>query len=459
MGNTPIYMHQRAHTPRTRFRLGVALLAVILLSALALAGTPAAHAQGLAHKLPENVSLDLRLRYEFEEKGNFPNAGSAGTVMTRAGYLYKHSDTTQAFAELEGVFAAITDYNDTTSLSGWFEYPAIQDPDGYGLNQAYVSFVAPMEIHFVAGRQRLSFANERHIGPDLWRQNDRTFDSAMVSGQFLESTDLDTIFSDIRIKYAYVFGVNQPDFEHRDIEAQLFDLEFAMWSSKKTRVGFYSYLIDDNDFNRFMAHDLTSATFGWRYQREYRPINGHAMLFMEAAMQDNYQAKPEYNNDPRFLDKGTEYYLMAGEYRLGTFKVSGGYEVFTSTSRVFTPSGTTLYYAFQTPWASNNNFNGWRDGIEIGGTNTDFTIPMMGLNHLFVTVEGNLWGTDWLFAYHRSRPENTQFGHSYGPEFNVGLKREITRESTLGLRFIAYDDDFAPFNDVRRAIVYYEASF
>lgn len=462
MGNTPIditYRHSRIR------QVAGPVLATLLLFTAALCAAPGARAQSdeswVSGKIPDSVDGTLRLRYEYEDAGAYRKDANALTLMGRAGYHFRHNKETNAYVELEGVAVGLDDYNDTTDRVGryaWMEYPAIQDPEGYDVNQAYVSAVLPFSVHFKGGRQRIEYANGRHIGSESWRQNDRTFDAVSLSAGFLEGSDLDTIVSDLQFRYAYVFGVNQPDFEHRDVEAHLFDMDFAMWPSQKTRVGFYAYFIDDNEQ---LPRDLTSATLGWRYSRNYRPIDGRIKVNMEAATQGNYQEKSSYLSYPGYYDKGTRYYAISGEYWLGALGVTAGYEVFTQATRP-NPAlpGQTLRYAFQTPWGSNNEFNGWRDPIgPPWHSDSDYMTPQFGLRDLYAKITGNLWGTTWLLAYHRASAEDTSRGNKYGPEFNVGLRRELTRNSLVGMRFIAYDSDHLSYSDVLRATVYYETHF
>ena len=79
-----------------------------------------------------------------------------------------------ALLEGEGIASAGDRYN--SGANGVTTRPAITDPEGAELNQAYLAWKGG-HAGATLGRQRLLFDNQRWIGNSGWRQNEQTFDA------------------------------------------------------------------------------------------------------------------------------------------------------------------------------------------------------------------------------------------------------------------------------------------
>ena len=82
--------------------------------------------------------------------------------------------------EGEGIASAGDSYN--SGANGRTTRPAITDPEGAELNQAWIGWKDP-HVAATLGRQRLLFDNQRWIGNSGWRQNEQTFDALAVDWQ------------------------------------------------------------------------------------------------------------------------------------------------------------------------------------------------------------------------------------------------------------------------------------
>ncbi|MDH4229243.1 MAG: alginate export family protein [Nitrospirota bacterium] len=467
-GETPVMQQTRPGTARYHTGHGVsALLCAGLLScllgapgsSLAAASTPAEGADVAGPG--SGPSLDLRYRYEFLQDALYLKDAHASTLRARLGYRSKPVVGTRATIEIEGVGVAGADqYRNTVDPNPG--YPFIPDPPDYAVNQAYLAFTTPVGISMNIGRQRLAFDNERHIGPDMWRQKERTFDSLRVESRLLEEVNFETLVSDIHFTYAYVMKVGQNDFEERSLEAHLMNLSFAMWPSQRTHISFYGYFVDDNEPHNI--HDLTSSTIGWYYERLYRPEMGKVKIILEYAKQDTYQGRNGYLADPGFLNKDTYHTNAAVNIRWPKgLSAEAGYQVFTSQSRIYMDSLgniSTLWYGFQTPLGSNHAFNGWSDLIVPGLVDWQYTTPKYGLKDLSLGLSGPLWGLGWQATYHSFQQfDGSPFGNDYGTEVDALLSRDLTKTSRMGIMLAQYSAANLATSDVTRAALYFEISY
>ena len=121
-----------------------------------------------------SVEWNGRLRHEAVVDGAFALDARATTLRLRAGLRFGRDDGFSALLEGEGI-ASAGDAHDSGANRGAGR-PGVLDPEGAGLNQAWVAWKSPA-LAATAGRQRLLFANQRWIGNSGWRQDEQTFDA------------------------------------------------------------------------------------------------------------------------------------------------------------------------------------------------------------------------------------------------------------------------------------------
>jgi hypothetical protein len=123
---------------------------------------------------PLTFEWNLRLRQEKVDDDAFAREAEATTLRLRAGLRLRLDNGFGALLEGEGIAALNYHYN--SGANGNTDRPAVTDPRGAELNQAWVGWKGA-QLGVAGGRQRLNFDNQRWIGASGWRQNEQTFDA------------------------------------------------------------------------------------------------------------------------------------------------------------------------------------------------------------------------------------------------------------------------------------------
>lgn len=130
--------------------------------------------------LAEGQGFEIEARYRMESvrDDSLPDDALASTLRVRLGYLSPERRGWQGFLELEDVRKlGGGSYNSTANgVSG---SPVVADPEDTELNQAWVRWQSDNRS-VQLGRQRINIANQRFIGAVGFRQNEQTFDAAML---------------------------------------------------------------------------------------------------------------------------------------------------------------------------------------------------------------------------------------------------------------------------------------
>ncbi|MGB3380281.1 MAG: alginate export family protein, partial [Rhodanobacter sp.] len=137
-----------------------------------------------AANAPLQLEWDARLRHEQVDDDAFSRDAAATTLRLRLGLRASFGEGWSALLEGAGVAAANEHYN--SGANGRTQYPAITDPRGSELDQAWLAWQGDV-FGATLGRQRLLLDNQRWVGNSGWRQHEQTFDALALQWQPLDS--------------------------------------------------------------------------------------------------------------------------------------------------------------------------------------------------------------------------------------------------------------------------------
>ena len=359
--------------------------------------------------------LDLRYRYENIDSGSTPHGAEAHTLRTRLGYRTGEWNGWSALVEIDDVARLGGRYNDTRN--GRTDHAVVADPDGAGVNQALLRYGAD-HGEVTLGRQRINLDNQRFIGGSGWRQNEQTYDGAMLrftpTGKltlgYAWIAQVNTVFGPDDGPYAT--AANRAD---SGGDSHLLHLRYALapWLAATA----YQYRLDLEDLAvsaTAPAGSLSGNTTGLR-------VDGALDRFdyvLEYARQD------ERGRTPWTLDG--RYHLVELGYRLGPVQFKAGQEVLGGADG---PGNR----AFQAPLATKHQFQGWADMFG--------TTPADGIDDRYLGAVAALAGGTLQAWYHDFRAERG--GASYGTELDLSYAHAVPGVDGLGglLKYAHYDSD------------------
>ena len=355
------------------------------------------------------VSVYVRARYESVEQVNGLKDADAFTVRTTLGYKTGAFHGFSAFAEIEDVTELGSDnYNSLTN--GETAYSVVADPDGTEVNQAYLQYNG-FATEFRFGRQEITYRKapfHRFIGTVVWRQNHQSFDAFSVSNSSFENTtinyayidEIHTIFGDDRNVGTFI---KDGDI---DLDGHLINIQYTGLSIGKLEG--YGYFLDYND-----QEAISSKTLGLRLSGAQAINEDWKVIYTaEIANQNDYK-------DGTMDDQN--YYLaeLGAKYKGWLAKIS--YELQEG-------NGTD---SFKTPLGTNHAFQGWADQF--------LSTPAEGLEDLYFTVVGNVFGAKLVVVYHDFETDKGSL--NAGDEFDVLLQKTFKTHYTLGVKYSDYDAD------------------
>jgi hypothetical protein len=364
-----------------------------------------ANAQSVADALKSGkVSGDFRYRLENVDQVGFARNALASTLRSRLGYETGAFEGFKALLEFEDV-RPIGDDRYNSGINGKVALPSVGDPKGTELNRAQMSYSSE-PFSAVVGRQRISFDNNRFVGPGAFRQNDQTFDAARVN---LTPT------KEAGLTYVYVWRVNRTLGDKNPLgrfrgDSHLINGAYTFPVGKLTA---YAYLLDTKPVNA-----TSSDTLGLRFAGTRKVTDSvNAQYTLEFADQSDAKANP--------IDYSLNYYLVEGGVGLGAASARMGYEVLEGNGRI----------GFATPIATLHSFQGFADvftatpstGIQDVYGVADYTFKFeRGLKSLKLAA--------WYHDYSRD------FGAgSLGDEINLVATATITDNLAAELKFADYD--------------------
>lgn len=382
----------------------VALLALPAVAAPAFAGDAAPQAR------PLQIEWNARLRHENVDDDAFAQSANATTLRLRAGLRMRFGDHFNALVEGEGVASAGDAYN--SGANGEATRPAIIDPDGVELNQAWIGW-KDARVAATLGRQRLLFDNQRWIGNSGWRQNEQTFDALAVDWQ---------IAAPLTLRYAWLDRVHRvngddaldPLARERNLSTHLVNLA---WKHGAQQLVGYAYLHDDAD-----VASASTATHGARWTGT-RLHDGNGLGWtVEAAHQREYAGNP--------LSFSHSYWWFEPTFASRDVTYRAGWEHL----------GGNGVHALQTPLATLHAFNGWADKFGV--------TPPGGLEDRYIGAGGKFGRGahagkyTWAVTWHDYRADRaTAASGRYGTEWDVSFGFPVHGPINGLVKFADYRSD------------------
>lgn len=388
------------------------LLSVACLLATAMVA-PSAWADGAGGSLqttPANAPLqmewDARLRHEQVDDDAFSRNANADTLRLRLGLRANFGDGWSGLLEGAGVASAGEHYN--SGANGRTQYPAITDPHGGELNQAWVSWQGDAS-GVTLGRQRLQLDNQRWVGSSSWRQLEQTYDALGLQWRPLTALTLRYDWLDRVHRVAGDDALN-PLARERRLNTHLLN---AAWTQGAQQWVGYAYLHEDRD-----VANASSATYGLRWTGNAVHDGNGPGWTLEAARQTDYANNP--------LHFAHSYWLLEPAWTLQAITAKLGWEHL----------GGNGQHALQTPLATLHAFNGWDDQFNV--------TPAGGLEDRYVGVSGNLGRSGpvsklgWVVSYHDYHADR---GGRYGSEWNASLSFPLATGLSGMLKVADYHAD------------------
>lgn len=369
------------------------------------------------------AKLNLRPRYEnvlAETAAGVESRSEAATLKTRLTY------STGSFYDISAVleFDDVTSLKDVDYLDGvnGKDGPAIVDPEGTEVNEAYLAYKGLSDTTFKWGRQRILLDNQRFVGGVGWRQNEQTYDSFSIAN---------TSIPGLTAFYANISNVNRifgegatPDkvpaarLGDHTHETNLLNVGYEFKGIGKLTA--YYYDIDNLD-----APSLSNETTGVRFAGATDLDAIKLDYELEFATQDETGDNPvEYSAD---------YSLISIMGTVSGFSLGIAQEVLGADD----DAGV----GFTTSLATAHKFQGWADVF--------LATPGTGIEDMYVTFKAGLpMGMSFMAVYHDfESSEDVAAGTSsdFGSEIDAVLSKKFSNGATLMLKyadFSAGDDYF-----------------
>ena len=392
----------------TRSRCRATLAAMFVLPAFAM---PAFAADTAAQPQPLQFEWNARLRHENVDDDAFAQTAEATTLRLRAGLRMHFGGNFNALVEGEGIASTGDGYN--SGANGRTTRPAITDPEGAELNQAWIGW-KDARVAATLGRQRLLFDNQRWIGNSGWRQNEQTFDALAVDWQLAAPLTLRLAWLD-RVHRVNGDDALDPLARERNLSSQLVNLG---WKHGAQQLVGYAYLHDDAD-----VASASTATYGARWTgARLRDGDGFGWT-VEAAHQRDYADNP--------LSFSHAYWLLEPTFASRGVTYRAGWEHL----------GGNGAHALQTPLATLHAFNGWADKFGV--------TPPGGLEDRYVGAGGK-FGRDahagkytWAVTWHDYRADHdiANISSRYGTEWDASLGFPVHGPLNGLVKFADYRSD------------------
>src|SRR6185312_6812725 len=154
-----------------------------------------------------------------------------------------------AFVEGAGVASAGDRYN--SGANGRTRYPAITDPRGGELNQAWLRWQGTT-FGATLGRQRLQLDNQRWLGNSGWRQFEQTYDA--IALQWQPANDWTVHYDWLgRVHRVACPDATSPLARERKLDTSLFNVGYV--HGAQSWVG-YAYFHEDRDLRLALVRQL-----------------------------------------------------------------------------------------------------------------------------------------------------------------------------------------------------------
>ena len=346
----------------------------------------------ITHGVP---NVDVRLRSETVSQQGVDKNANAITARTRIAYKSGSYMGFGGFFEFENTTALADKYAFPGSPNAG-KYPVVADPKITRVNQAYLRYKYKDNLTLTGGRQRIILDGARFVGNVGWRQNEQTFDGALLKFKPL---------SMLTTTYAYLDQVNDIFGNQVKMKSHLLNLNFK--PVKNIKLAAYGYFLDydtgaDSKTLGLSIDGSWPAPGMWKllYRAEYAQMGDYA---------DNKSGKtPNYAN----LELGGK--INKTIAKIGYERLSG--------------DGTA---SFQTPLATKHKFNGWADKF--------LATPANGLVDTYLTLGSVVKKIKLLGTFHLFNADHTST--KYGKELDLLAARKIAKNYIVGLKYANYMAD------------------
>lgn len=366
------------------------------------------------------ANVDLRVRSETVDQDDFDDKGDAFTVRARLGYTTGQWNKLDAQLEYEGLTSVGGGHRFNSTGNGEADHPVVADPDVNELNQAWVRWSGLPQTTIKFGRQRIVLDNARFVGNAGWRQNEQTYDAALLTTRLIPRTTL---------TYAYVDNVNSFrywDFDSTadvdlnddiDVSAHLVNASVSVFDTA-LRVTAYGYLLDFHDAPAAPASRLfgDSRTLGVRASGAV-PI---AALTLSYALE--FAGQQDYADAGSATDAG---------YRLAELALGRGAVKCALGRERLEGDGT---YSFQTPLATAHAHQGWADQFLI--------TPLDGLERRYVSLSAGVRKLSLTLTFHDFQSDRASV--DYGSEVDLLASLTVIENLTVSAKLARYDAEAYP---------------
>lgn len=347
----------------------------------------------------------LKFRFRYEEVDQDPNPDNAHAATLRTELTYK----TLAY---EG-FSGLVQFEHTSILgddafndgTGSSTRPAVVDPKGADLNQAFINYDLGDHGLVRLGRQEVVMDNARFIGNVGWRQNHQSYDGITYHGG--ESLPFG-------MAYGYVENVNRifgDAAANGDLRTAAHMLNISKDFENIGKATAYLYALDID-----AAPALSTMTMGARLAGDLEVSDDFVMDYLvEFATQDDY-------GDNAMTSYSADYYRVELGGDVGGFQLGLGQELLGSDGGAA---------GFSTPLATLHAHNGWAD--QFLGT------PADGLEDTFFRVATKVNEVGLMAVFHDYAADNG--GADYGTELDFSAKYKLNANMTCGLKYADYSAD------------------
>ena len=343
-----------------------------------------------------NTEIALRYRYEFVEQDGIDKDANASTLRTRLAWTSADFNGFFTKVEVDNITATGNEnYNSTVNGNG--QYPAVVDPTGTDLNQAFIGYKTGNTV-FSFGRQRINHNDERFVGGVGWRQNEQTFDGYRVV--YDDKTNLS-------FDVSYVYNVNRifgSESAKGDLDGKLVLANANYKLDKNHKLTGFMY---NMDFNTALA--LSNRTLGVSYDGKVSSITIHA----------SYATQTDTGDNP--VDYSADYWALELSKKVSAINLALGFESLGSDNDT----------GFITPLATLHKFQGFADKF--------LATPDAGVNDLYVKASGK-WDSLGLTAvYHKL--DSVQGSIDYGTELNLVATYPLAKKVGLLVKYANYSAD------------------
>jgi len=374
-------------------------VATALVSGQAMAGEKAEPESFFDALKMGSTKLHFRLRYENVDQDGLDDASTAQTLKTRLTYTSADFSGFGLSLEMDDTTEVLeVDYNDGNN--GMTDKPAIVDPEGTEVNQAFLSYKnGGTTVKY--GRQRILLDNQRFVGGVGWRQDEQTYSGLTINSKPTE---------ELSLFFGYITQVNRIFAEAKDHnhETSLANISYTTPYGKAIA---YGYMIENKE-QAFLG--WSSDTVGVRWQGK---AGENISYNLEYASQSDAGENPtEYEASYTLAEVvGT---IPVGDSKL---KLTIGNEVLGSDD------GTT---AFKTTLATLHKFQGWAD--KFLGT------PNGGIVDNYFSVGGKFGKIKTSLAYHTLSSDVGSM--DYGTEIDAVVGTKVGPVG-LTLKYANYSAD------------------